>query len=176
MKVVAFVLLCIALCSTCRADQVDYTFSVVNAPGGIGDFSWEIATTGFIEPPPVPAYVDGTCTNCDANYFDSFLALSAPSNGDGCGITKLFLAPGYALTTFFAPLCDGLYDSFTGGGLPDPGVLGTWNWQGTNPDGTENFETLTITDPPGPVATPEPSALSLACFGLIGLAIRKARQ
>jgi hypothetical protein len=156
-----------------HADQVDYTLSVQNAPGGIGDFSWTIQTDGFIQPLPAAIYDSNhNCLNCDSNFFTSFVTVSAPSNGEGCGISKLFLVPDYGLTTFFSPLCDGLYDSTTAGALPDPGVLGTWSWQGTNPDDSQNYVTLTITDPPG-TTVPEPQTWAMLFFGLIGLALMK---
>lgn len=173
--VLAFALLCASLG---QADTVDYSFSVVNAPGGIGDFSWTIETQAFIQPVPAAIFdSNGNCLNCDSNYFDSFLAVSAPSDGEGCGITKLFLAPNYGLTTFFSPLCDGLFDSTTAGALPDPGLLGTWTWQGTNPDDTQNLVTLTITDPPGaPSAVPEPSSIALTLCGCIFLPLAQRRS
>jgi len=174
LTVLAFVLLCASLG---HAETVDYSLSVVNAPGGIGDFSWTIETQGFIQPVPLPVYdPNGNCLNCDTNFFDSFLSVSAPSNGGGCGISRLFLAPDQGLITFFSPLCDGLYDSTVAGGLPDAGVVGTWTWQGTNPDDTQNFVTLTISDPPAsPAAAPEPSTLALALCGCVFLPLARRR-
>src|SRR5579862_1159008 len=136
-----------------HADElVDYTLTVTNAPGDIGNVSWTIQTDGFIEPvPPMTFNSEGQCTDCQSNYFTSFVSESSPSNGDGCGITQVFLAPNYSTTTFFSPLCLGAYDALTAGVLPEPGELGTWSWQGTNPDETQNYVTLTVTDPPGMV-------------------------
>jgi hypothetical protein len=146
------------------ADTVDYSLSVTNVPG-IGDFSWTIETNGFI-PAPGPPF--------DYNYlFNSFVSVSQPSVG-GCGISGVFLDPNIAPETFFSPLCGGKYEGYSGGAFPAPGTLGTWNWSWDNGDGTQNLETLTISDPPG--AVPEPGEALLLLCGLLGLAILKIRE
>lgn len=169
MKLLSGLVLALLFVLPAQADTlVDYALSVTNAPENIGNVSWTIQTDGFVEPvPPMTFNSQNQCTDCDSNFFTSFVAESSPSNGGGCGITGVWLVPDYAPVTVFSPLCDGLYDSLTAGGLPDPGILGTWSWQGTNPDGTQNFVTLTITDPPG--AVPEPSEISLLLFGALAL-------
>ena len=153
-----------------RADIV-YTLSVVDAPGGIGDFSWSLDTPDFIvTPPPMKFDSQENCiANCNPGIYDSFTSTSAPSNGDGCAIPKVWLEPDYAPVTFFAPLCDGLYDAFSGGAFPEPGPssLGTASWEWQNYDGTDTIETLTVTDPP--VSTPESSTWKLLLCGM-GLA------
>jgi len=144
-----------------RADTVslvDYSLSVVNAPG-VGDFSWTVETEGFIPAPATPFTYD--------YLFTAFKAESGPSKGGGCGISGVWLIPGYGTTTLFTPLCDGLYGSTVAGGVPEPGVLGTFSWQGADPDGSANFVTLTISDPMSdPVSTPEPSTWVLLACGL----------
>lgn len=172
-----------------HADEVDYTLTVVNAPG-IGDFSWEIQADGFIQAPPSPVYqcmeycnetsehwVHQCVEYCDAaadtnNFFTSFVAMSEPSNGGGCSISAVYLAPNYSLDTYFSPLCDSLFDGNTSGVLPDPGTYGTWTWDGTNPDNTQNVVTLAIADPPG-ATVPEPETSTMLWIGLIGLALMK---
>jgi hypothetical protein len=167
MKYVATAILAALLYALpASANTVDYSLSVQNMPG-IGDFSWEIQHNGFIFDTPATFDDLGNCTNCDRYNFNSFASLSAPSQGGGCGISGVFLDPEYAPQTFFSPLCDGKYDSYLGGAFPAPGTLGTWNWQWDNGDGTQNFETLTITDPPG--AVPEPGEWGLLLCGLLGL-------
>lgn len=157
-----------------RADQIiDYTETVVNAPGEIGNFSWTIAHDGFIQPPPDPTYdAQGDCIGCDADLFTSFASVSPPSNGGGCQITGVWLEPDFGPTpvTEFSPLCAGMYDAFSGGELPEVGVTGTWEWTWENPDDTTNYITLTIDDPPGdPASVPEPGTWKLLLCGL-GLA------
>lgn len=164
-SLIAILVLC-AASLTCRADTlVDYTETVTNAPGGIGDFSWTVQTDRFIQPPPTPVYVNHQCINCDANLFTPIESV-APSNGDGCQITGVWMFPdfGPAPTTEFSPSCDG-FTAFSGGVLPDVGTLGTWNWQWENPDNSTNYITLSITDPPA-VPTPEPRTLELLACGL----------
>jgi hypothetical protein len=179
MKLIASVLLAALLFALpARADQIiDYTETVVNA--GIGDFSWTIANDGFIPDIPPPSTYDsqGDCVaNCNPSFFHDFVSVSAPSNGGGCGITGVYLYPDYgpAPVTVFSPLCDGMYDAFEGGGLPDVGTLGTWSWTGTKPDGTLDYVTLTISD----ASVPEPSSLALLALGLsvfIPLKLRRLR-
>src|SRR5579862_8320208 len=88
------------------ADTISYSLSVENAPGGIGNVSWDLVTDGFIQ-----SCNDILYPSC--SFYHDFLSVSAPSNGGGCGITGVFAYPGYAFTTFFSPLCDGAYDSLT---------------------------------------------------------------
>ena len=135
-KMIGLIVLLGAFAMGVRADEISYTYEVQNSPGEIGNFSWTIETNGFIT----------QSTNFTGNYFNSFIALSAPSNGHGCGIYKVFATPNLALTTFFSPLCNGLFDSETGGGLPIPGQLGTFISTGTNPDDTESTTILIVTD------------------------------
>lgn len=162
-------LLCFAVL-TCHASTIDYTLTVVNAPQQIGDFTWTIEHDGFITVPPPPVYDTSVSPahcieNCDqSELYDSFTAITPPSNGEGCGIKDVLMIPDEGLVTYFSPFCDGLYTAFGGGVLPDVGVLGAWNWQWVNPDDTLNTITLTITDPPG--AVPEPVTWKLLLCGL----------
>ena len=89
------------------ADQVDYTLSVENAPGGIGNFSWTIARPSFIELTPPLFNSMGECTNCNRYNFNSFVSVEAPTKGEGCGISGVFMDAQYALTTFFFPCVTG---------------------------------------------------------------------
>ena len=151
-----------------KADTIDYTLVVQNAPGGLGDFSWEIQHDGFIQPPPLPIFgASGNCTNCTSNLFTSFASVSEPSNGGGCAIAGVLLMPdfGPAPVTLFSPVCAGGGDAFSGGLVPDVGTLGTFSQQWLNPDGTMNMVSLAIRDM-GPVATPEPRTWSLLICGL----------
>ena len=172
-KPLALLALLCAVTLTCRATTVDYNLSVINAPGGIGSFSWEIQTQGFVVETPPIFDSQGDCLNCSRYNFTP-IASSAPSNGQGCGISGVFMEPDYAITTFFSPLCDGLYDSTSAGDLPDPpDQLGTFSQQWVNQDGSINYVSLTITDPAGPVNTPEPSTLLLFTAGLAWLGWRR---
>ena len=157
-----------------RAD-VDYSMEVTDAPGGIGDFSWTIDTPNFVQPPaPMQFDSQGNCTNCLDNFFDTFVTESAPSTGGGCQISGVWLYPDYgpAPVTKFSPLCNGLYDAYSGGALPDVGVLGTWSWTWNNYDGSVTDETLTISDPP--TATPEPATWLLLCVsGIAWMGLRR---
>jgi hypothetical protein len=77
--------------------------------------------------------------------YDDFLLVSAPSNGEGCGITDVFAeasSAGLSFTTFFAPLCDGIYGPLTVGLSLAPGQTGTWTWSGENYSDGENTVTL----------------------------------
>ncbi len=172
MKPLALLALLCAVTLTAGATTVDYTLSVQNAPGGIGDFSWEIQTDGFVLDTPPIFDSEGDCLNCSRYNFTP-IASSAPSNGQGCGISGVFMDPEYAITTFFSPLCDGLYDSTSAGDLPNPpDQFGKFTQQWTNLDNTLNTVTLTISDPPANAAVPEPSVwqLLLCGFGLIWIA------
>jgi hypothetical protein len=167
MKIALAVLaLFFALPLATQADEISYDLTVTNAPGGIGNMSWDLVTNGFI-PPATLVCTPTSCTQ--TGFYNDFLSLSAPSNGDGCAITDVFASPGYAFTTFFSPSCDGLYDSLTAGVVPQPGETGTWTWTGTNPNDTQNTVTLTVTDlttESEPISTPEPSALALLLLGI----------
>ncbi len=169
MKPLALLALLCAVTLTAGATTVDYSLSVINAPGGIGSFSWEIQTNGFIVETPPLFDSQGDCLNCSRYNFTP-IASAAPSNGQGCGISSVFMEPDYAITTYFSPLCDGLYDSTTAGNLPDPpGQFGTFTQTWMNPDNTLNTVTLAISDPPANAAVPEPTSWQLLLFGL-GLA------
>lgn len=175
MKTLLAILLFALSTLVCRAETVDYSLTVQNAPGGIGDFSWTVASDGFIQPPPPPILdAQGNCTNCDANLFTPVMS-SPPSNGNGCQITGVWLYPDFGPAPFteFSPLCDGLYSGFSGGVLPDVGTLGSWQWNWTNPDNSINHIALTISDP---VSTPEPRTLELLGCGLgIAWIVRKVK-
>lgn len=167
MKPLALLALLCAVTLTAGATTVDYSLSVINAPGGIGSFSWEIQTNGFIVETPPLFDSQGDCLNCNRYNFTPIVS-SAPSNGQGCGISGIFMEPDYAITTYFSPLCDGLYDSTTAGNLPDPpDQFGTFTQTWMNPDNTLNTVTLAISDPPANAAVPEPDSLWLVAFGMM---------
>jgi hypothetical protein len=158
-KSIVLVLLLSLLAVPVLADNVSFTFQMQNAPGGIGDFSWTITT------PNLGMTLDTKSWN----------AVSNPSMGGGCKISEILLmaeAQAYSFTTFFSPLCGGLFDSETSGISVTPGQFGTYKWSGTNPDNTHNFETLTIFRSDLPVTTPEPSVCTLL---LVGLALLSKR-
>jgi hypothetical protein len=155
------------------ADNLEVTFSIQNAPGTIGDFSWTIVTGGFNQ-------------SLDTA---KWLAISNPTNGGGCAIKEIsLLAEGngtdhaYGLTTFFSPLCQGLYDSTTAGVdfsfLSGGKDFGTVNWSGTNPDNTISHDSLTLEPTTLPVTSPEPGSLGLAMtgFALWGLLAYRRRM
>jgi hypothetical protein len=149
------------------AETVYYTLSVVNVEGA-GDLSWTIANDGFIGPPdPIFDSQRNCISGCNPGTFTSFVAVSEPSQGEGCQITSVWLQPSYGTVTFFSPLCQGKYDAMVAGDVPQPGQFGTWSFQGTNPDGTQDFVSLTVSDPPSdPVGTPEPGTWGLLLGGL----------
>ncbi len=158
-KSILMVLLLSLFAVPVRADNVSFTFQMQNAPGGIGDFSWTITM------PTLGMSLDTASWN----------AVSNPSMGGGCKIDDILVmaeAQAYSFTTFFSPLCGGLYDSETSGISVSPGQFGTYTWSGTNPDNTHNFETLTIFQSDLPVTTPEPSVCALL---LVGLALLSKR-
>ena len=143
------------------ADNVSFTFSIQNAPGGIGDFSWTVTTAKLEQ-------------SLDTRAWN---AASNPSTGGGCKITRILLQAenqAYGFTTFFAPLCLGLYDSETSGIAVSPSEYGTYMWSGTNPDNTKSFETLTISKSDLPITAPEPTTLFLLLAGGLLIAGTKA--
>ena len=73
------------------------------------------------------------------------------------------------MTTFFSPLCNGLYDSETSGFAVSPSEFGTYTFSGTNPDNTKNFSSFTIFPSNLPITTPEPSDFTLLLVGLVVL-------
>ena len=138
------------------ADNVSFSFSIVNAPGGIGDFSWTITL------PALDESVDTKAWN----------AISNPTMGGGCKIDEIDLLAengGYGMTTFFSPLCKGLFDSETSGFAVSSSEFGTYTFSGTNPDETKSFSTFTIFHSNLPVTTPEPSDFTLLLVGLVVL-------
>lgn len=143
------------------ADNVSFTFGIQNAPGGIGDFSWTITL------PALNESIDTQAWNAASN----------PTSGGGCKITGIDLiadgGQGYTFTTFFAPLCDGLYDSETSGFAVSPTEFGTYTFSGTNPDDTKNFASLTIFESDLPTTAPEPSALSMLLLVVPILLVRR---
>jgi hypothetical protein len=148
------------------ADQlINYTLSVENIPG-IGDLSWTIQTDGFIQP-IVLGLLPGD--NCQTDLFTcgdhtSFVAVSEPTEGN-CQISSVWLNPDYSMETYFSPFCDGKYEALYAGAMPEPGILGTWSFEGTNRDGGQTLATWTISEPPG-AAAPEPGT-----WGLLGLGL-----
>jgi hypothetical protein len=173
--VLAVAVLALLFAIPAYADTISYSLSAHNYEP-IGDFSWTVVSDGFILLPPLPIYDDSnydetgifTCiANCDPNpgYF-SPIQSSAPSMGEDCTISRVFIEPNLSPGTWFTPLCDGLYDAAFGGGIPEPGITGSWTWLGDNTDGTQASTTLTITDLPGPVSTPEPRTWGLLLSGL----------
>lgn len=162
MKHALLVIALLFVASVASADNVSFTFDIINAPGGIGDMSWTIVAPGLNQ-------------SLDT---ESWYAASNPSNGGGCAISRIFLeAQGngaYSLNTFFTPLCDGKYDSLTAGVdftyLSGGAQYGTVNWWGTSPDGTINYETLTILPTNLAVTSPEPSTLALLLVALACIA------
>jgi len=189
-----------------HADTINYTLTVNNSL--IGNFSWTIQTDGFIKPffecvancdasqVDQRGVIVAECTgqDCDDyNFFTSFVAVSEPSDGDGCQITGAWL---YAFdygsqpaTEFSSPSCDGNGGAIVEYGIPTGpvggvtgrpliGVTGTWSWQVQNPgailnpDGTEDFTesdvTLTVSDvsSSGNSKVPEPDSLALLALGL----------
>jgi PEP-CTERM motif len=138
--------------------HITYEFSIDNAPGGIGDFSWEVTTLGLL---PL-----GETT------FINFNQVSPPSAGGGCQISSVLLLGengGIGITTFFAPLCDGLFDSETSGFAVNPGQLGIYSFSGTNPDNSLNSATFRVFQSNLPVTTPEPSTFALLAIGVLVL-------
>jgi hypothetical protein len=140
-----------------QADTAHFTyeFSIVNAPGGIGDFSWEVTTLGLLP--------EG------ATQFINFNQVSPPSRGLGCQIRSVLLEGepgGIGMTTFFMPLCSGLFDSETSGFAVNPGQVGIYSASGTNPDNTINAATFRVFESNLPVTTPEAST-----FALLGTAM-----
>ena len=100
-----------------------YAFAIENAQGGIGDFSWEVTTLGLLP--------------LGETSFINFNQVSAPSSGLGCQISSVLLEGepgGIGMTTFFKPLCSGLFDSETSGFAVNPGQVGVYSASGTNPD------------------------------------------
>jgi hypothetical protein len=100
----------------------------------------------------------------------SWNAASDPSTGGGCKIHRIFLEAenqAYGFTTFFSPLCDGLFDSETSGIAVSATQFGTYMWSGTNPDNTKSFDTLTIFKSDLPITTPEPSTFTVLLFALL---------
>jgi hypothetical protein len=138
------------------ADNVSFSFSIENAPGGIGDFSWTITL------PALDESVDTASWNAASN----------PTQGGGCQIDRILLlaeSGGYGMTTYFSPLCDGLYDSETSGFAVSSTEYGTYTFSGTNPNDTKNFSTFTIFASNLPVTTPEPSTIALLALVILTL-------
>ena len=136
-----------------------YAFSIQNAPGGIGDFSWEVTTLGLL-----PA---------GETSFINFNQVSSPSSGLGCQITSVLLegeSGGIGMTTFFMPLCRGLFDSETSGFAVNPGQVGVYSASGTNPDDTINSATFRVFQSNLPVTTPEPGTFVFLIGGTLFLA------
>jgi hypothetical protein len=155
----AVVSLCL-LVVPAHADTAHFTyeFSITNAPGGIGDFSWEVTTLGLLQ---------------GSTKFVNFNQVSPPSTGGGCQITSVLLigeAGGIGLNTFFSPLCLGLFDSETSGFAVNPGQVGVYTFSGTNPDDSKNFATFQVFQSHLPVTTPEPGMITLLPAGLLFLA------
>ncbi|MGH9494064.1 MAG: hypothetical protein ACRD3B_03630 [Candidatus Sulfotelmatobacter sp.] len=145
------------------ADNVSFSFAIVNAPGGIGDFSWTIT---------LPALDESVDT-------EAWNAISNPTTGGGCKIDEIELLAenaGYGMTTFFSPLCNGLYDSETSGFAVSPSEFGTYTFSGTNPDDTKNFATFTIFRSNLPITTPEPSDFTVLLVGLITVGYSRRRR
>ena len=158
-KLLLGAVLCLLLCVLpAKADtaHITYEFSIDNAPGGIGDFSWEVTTLGLL---PLG---DTTFTN--------FNQVSPPSAGGGCQISSVLLEGengGISMTTFFAPLCGGLFDSETSGFAVNPGQLGSYSFSGTNPDNSHNSATFRVFQSNLPVTTPEPNTFAFLAIGLL---------
>ena len=136
--------------------HITYEFSIDNAPGGIGDFSWEVTALGLL---PL-----GETT------FISFNQVSPPSAGGGCQISSVQLEGengGIGMTTFFTPLCDGLFDSETSGFAVNAGQLGIYSFSGTNPDNSRNFATFQVFQSNLPVTTPESSTFAFLAIGVL---------
>jgi hypothetical protein len=141
--------------------HITYAFSIQNAPGGIGDFSWAVTTLGLLP--------DGQA------QFSSFNALSAPSSGGGCHINSVLLGispGGISMTTFFTPLCLGLFDSETSGFAVSAGQIGVYSSWGANPDDSINTATFRVFQSDLPVTTPEPGTFGALTAGLLLLACK----
>jgi hypothetical protein len=143
-----------------QADTAHFTyeFSIVNAPGGIGDFSWEVTTLGLLP--------------LGETQFINFNEVSPPSSGLGCQITSVLLEGepgGIGMTTFFKPLCRGLFDGETSGFAVNPGQVGIYSFSGTNPDNSINSATFRVFQSNLPVTTPEPRTFALLTAGMVFL-------
>jgi len=133
-----------------------YEFSIDNAPGGIGDFSWEVTTLGLLP--------EGETS------FTNFNQVSSPTAGGGCKITSVLLegeSGGIGLTTFFMPLCLGVFDSETSGFAVNPAQIGFYSSSGTNPDGSIYMQTFQVFQSNLPVTTPEPGTMACVATGLL---------
>jgi hypothetical protein len=90
--------------------------------------------------------------------------------GGGCQISSVLLQGengGIGMTTSFAPLCDGLFDSETSGFAVNAGQLGIYSFSGTNPDNSRNSATFRVFQSNLPVTTPESGSFAFLAIGVL---------